>query len=616
MSTNEIVNFDSQKIIADVTTSLITEAIKSGWQRVKKFFKDLDAKDSIYYGNAYSDYLQNTYERNSKIKTLIYRRVPKDLYSFYECVGVQYKNTIIDTSNVTNLLKISNKLIITGTGGIGKSILLKHLFLNTIENTEYIPVLIELRKFNNIEPKDISLYNAIYQNLFDNGFKLEDEYYSYSLSEGGYVILLDGFDEVNREKVGKVSEEIKNFTGKYNDNRFVISSRPSDNFIGWNDFHEATACQLTKEQALSLIRKTEFDETVKNTFYNALDNELFEKYNSFASNPLLLTIMLLTFNNHASIPEKLNDFYEEAFATLFNMHDATKDCYVRDIRSSLGCEDFKMIFAYICFKSYFKGDFEFSEARLRDYIQQAKEKFNDRFFSVDDFQEDLTLSVCMLVKDGLNYRFTHRSFQEYFAAWYTCKLTDDVQSKLLTGWLSESSSCLTDEYIGMLFDLQTDKVNKIIFCPGIKTIKSIYEEHGFSCDLLRKMFDGITINRRYFKENGQTRKCYVASLYVKDRYLCNIMQLACRLNKYPFPRSPEFNTETEEILKKIVLSKHNSLPQTWTFDEIFPIIDPDQLLFCVQWFDRHLHFCFDIYEKYSENAALKKRKVSSIIDEL
>lgn len=185
MSTNEIVNFDSQKIIADVTTSLITEAIKSGWQRVKKFFKDLDAKDSIYYGNAYSDYLQNTYERNSKIKTLIYRRVPKDLYSFYECVGVQYKNTIIDTSNVTNLLKISNKLIITGTGGIGKSILLKHLFLNTIENTEYIPVLIELRKFNNIEPKDISLYNAIYQNLSDNGFKLEDEYYSYSLSEGG-----------------------------------------------------------------------------------------------------------------------------------------------------------------------------------------------------------------------------------------------------------------------------------------------------------------------------------------------------------------------------------------------------------------------------------------------
>lgn len=551
MSTNEIVNFDSQKIIADVTTSLITEAIKSGWQRVKKFFKDLDAKDSIYYGNAYSDYLQNTYERNSKIKTLIYRRVPKDLYSFYECVGVQYKNTIIDTSNVTNLLKISNKLIITGTGGIGKSILLKHLFLNTIENTEYIPVLIELRKFNNIEPKDISLYNAIYQKLSDNGFKLEDEYYSYSLSEGGYVILLDGFDEVNREKVGKVSEEIKNFTGKYNDNRFVISSRPSDNFIGWNDFHEATACQLTKEQALSLIRKTEFDETVKNTFYNALDNELFEKYNSFASNPLLLTIMLLTFNNHASIPEKLNDFYEEAFATLFNMHDATKDCYVRDIRSSLGCEDFKMIFAYICFKSYFKGDFEFSEARLRDYIQQAKEKFNDRFFSVDDFQEDLTLSVCMLVKDGLNYRFTHRSFQEYFAAWYTCKLTDDVQSKLLTGWLSESSSCLTDEYIGMLFDLQTDKVNKIIFCPGIKTIKSIYEEHGFSCDLLRKMFDGITINRRYFKENGQTRKCYVASLYVKDRYLCNIMQLACRLNKYPFPRSPEFNTETEEILKKL-----------------------------------------------------------------
>ena len=133
-------------------------------------------------------------------------------------------------------------------------------------------------------------------------------------------------------------------------------------------------------------------------------------------------VMLLTFQKHASIPERLNDFYDEAFVTLFNVHDATKDSYVRDIRSGLGCEDFKLVFSYICFKSYFNGEFQFSESRIRFYIQQAKEKF-DRFnFTVENFQEDLTQSVCMLVKEGGTYRFSHRSFQEYFAAWYTCKL--------------------------------------------------------------------------------------------------------------------------------------------------------------------------------------------------
>ena len=74
-----------------------------------------------------------------------------------------------------------------------------------------------------------------------------------------------------------------------------------------------SACALTKEQALNLIKKIDYSEPAKSTFYQELDNNLYDKYKSFASNPLLLTIMLLTFSNHASIPAKLNDFYEAAF---------------------------------------------------------------------------------------------------------------------------------------------------------------------------------------------------------------------------------------------------------------------------------------------------------------
>lgn len=608
-------SFDCQKIMCDVATSLIKDIAKSSWENVKKFLKDIDAKEAIRYGGAYYNYLQNVYEKNSKIKTLIYRRIPKDLYSFYVCMGVLYKNKIIETDRIENLLNISNKIIITGTGGIGKSILLKHLFLDTIVSGQNIPVLIELRKFNSLENKEISLYNAVYQNLCDNGFKLEDKYYSYSLEEGGYVILLDGFDEVNRDKAANISNEIIKFSGKYNKNKFIISSRPADLFIGWNDYHEMEVCALTKEQALSLIKKIEFDESVKDTFYEALDKELFEKYTSFASNPLLLTIMLLTFNNHASIPDKLNDFYEEAFSTLFNMHDATKDCYVRDIRSSLGCEDFKTVFSYICFKSYFKGDFEFSDISLRNYIQQAKDKFTGIFFTVDDFQEDLTLSVCMLVKDGLNYRFAHRSFQEYFAAWYTCKLTDDIQSKLLTGYLTESSSCMTDEYISMLYNLQADKVNKIVLCPGIKIIKSLYKEKGFTYDLIVNLFDGVVISKRSLVENGVKKDYLSMGVSIGNRYLCNIMMLVTKLNRCPSKKM--INEEEQEILQKIMATDNGSkLRHRCSFDNVLAIISQEELLCCLKWVDSRLQFCFDIYDKYSENSALKKRKVASIIDEL
>lgn len=601
-------NMDNNKILTDVTTTLIKDAISTGWDKVKKFFKDLDAQQAIQYNTAYTNYLANTYDKNGKIKTLIYRRVPKELYSFYECIGVECDGKIIDTSSITRLIEESNKIIITGTGGIGKSILFRHLFLNTVDTTAYIPVLIELRKFNAFDIKDISLYDAIYQSLCENGFRLEKEYFEASLKEGGYIILLDGFDEINRDKVSRVTSEVKSLSNKYNENKFLISSRPTDNFIGWNDFSEMIALPLTKEQALSLISKIEFDESVKTTFYNALKTSLFRRYESFASNPLLLTIMLLTFNNHASIPEKLNDFYEEAFSTLFNMHDATKDCYVRDIRSKLGCEDFKTIFAYICFKSYFAGEFEFSESRLRGYIQSAKEKFTSLQFSVDDFQEDLTLSVCMLIKDGLDYRFAHRSFQEYFAAWYTCKITDELQQKLLSSWLGESNAVVTDEYLSMLFNLQSEKVNKIILCPGIKKLKKIHDDKGFTIDLLEILFKGISINP--VSREGKTH--YSIALVIKDRYLCNVAQMTCRLNHYRYAQEDARDDALARQIKRKLPSREN----LWSFSEVTGIVSTEELLENLSWFEHQYQFCISILQQNADNKALQKKKVASIIDEL
>ena len=370
-------SIDSQQFLTNVATNIVEDSAKNAWNKIKKFFKDLDTKDSIRYKTAYEKYLINTKQKVSKIKTIIYRRAPKDLYSFYECIGVRYNGNTINTENINDILKVGNKIIVTGTGGVGKSILFKHLFLNTVAETEYIPVLIELRSFNIYDVKDISIYTAIYKCLVDNGFELSEEYFEYSLREGAYIIFFDGYDEVNRDKTEKITSEIKALSEKYGENKFFISSRPSEEFIGWNDFCEVETLKLNKQQALNLVKKLEFDEVVKDTFYKELDRTLYDKYESFASNPLLLNIMLLTFQKHASIPERLNDFYDEAFVTLFNVHDATKDSYVRDIRSGLGCEDFKLVFSYICFKSYFNGEFQFSESRIRFYIQQAKEKIVD-----------------------------------------------------------------------------------------------------------------------------------------------------------------------------------------------------------------------------------------------
>lgn len=598
-------DMDGKAIVTSVATDIVKSGITLGWEKIKTYFKDLDASADIEYRTAYEDYLKNTKDRYGKIKTIIYRRERKDLYSFYEATGISYAGQTLSSSNINNLLEIDSKILVTGTGGIGKSILFKHLFLNSMEVTNFIPVFIELRSLNTLENKELNISNLIFKTLVSNGFRLERKYFDDSLEQGAYIIFLDGFDEIHHDKKSSITEEIKVFCEMYASNQVFVSSRPSTEFIGWSDFSEFESLPLTKEQALSLINKIDFDETAKSIFSEELEKKLYEKYKSFASNPLLLTIMLLTFQKHASIPERLNDFYEEAFVTLFNVHDATKDSFVRDIRSGLSCEDFKLVFSYICFESYFKGEYEFSETRLHELINSAKEKFKDKFsFNVDDFQEDLVHSVCMLVKEGLEYRFSHRSFQEYFSAWYTCKLPDTTQEKLLDGWLRESSTIQTDSYFYMLFDLQSEKVNSIILKPVMENIISLYEKEGI-LSFLKTLFDKFSIKNQ--EENEQ----YHSALYIKDMYLCNGLRLLILLNKYQSDRKDFVSKEDYETFNSKI---GDGIPYM-TIDSGIELFGEEKFANMFSWLSNQVEFINNIYAT-TKNLKTKKRKVSSIIEEL
>lgn len=590
-------------VVTGVVTNLVEDGVRTFWDKVKKYFKDKDIKENIDLGISYEKYLNQTKQKYGMIKTILYSKIPQPLLSFYVCANLIHNNEKIDTELVTNVTKIGHKIIITGTGGLGKSTMFKYFFLNAIDATAYIPVMIELRSLNSQSAEDLSIRKAIYKALSDNGFYLEDEYFEYSLNQGGYLILLDGFDELNRENEYIIGESIKSFTDKYSNNHFILSSRPKEEFISWNDFIELESKPLNQEQAVTLISKLQVDENVKEKFIGALNIDLFDKYKSFAQNPLLLTIMFMTFQNHASMPEKLNEFYEQAFLVLFNMHDATKDFFKRDIRTNLGIEDFKLIFSYVCFKSYFSDVFEFSDFELNNYLTQAQKKFPQITFQVSDFQEDLTQSVCMLIKEGLIYHFSHRSFQEYFAAIYTCKLTDDVQLKLLTARIKESSSVLSDDFFKMLFDLQSEKVNKIILLPGVKLLQECYKKFGFSMELLTELFSGIN-----FHKVGGT------SLHIKNDYVCRTCLLATNLNHLPINKMDD-DDKDKAILKKIQKKENFSYPMYFEFDELRKYLSDDEILHSVRWYKTHIDALFQFLKKY-DTGAMSKRKVQSILEEL
>lgn len=606
-------NLDVNKISAEVITDLAKTTARTLYQKARDYVTDIQKKEEIDFGYAYENYLKYAKTTHEKMKTLLYRHAAKDIYSFYECVGLNRNEDIIDTADINNVLKIGNKIIVTGTGGSGKSVMMKHFFLNILETTHYVPVLIELRGLNEYDEKGINLEEYIYEVMGTLKFKIERKYFEYSLETGCYVILLDGFDEVKNEISNSVTNQIVAMSKKYPENHYILSSRPLEEFMGWNQFEELHAMPLSKEQALSLINKIEYDQIIKDKFYKELDEYLYEKYETFASNPLLLTIMLLTFESRASIPDKLNDFFEQAFTTLFHTHDATKGGYKRDIRSKLGYEDFKAVFSYFCFKSFFNSDYKFSENKALEYIGAAKQKrIIDTYFNSMDYLKDLTNSVCMLIHEGLEFRFSHRSFQEYFAALYTVQLSDSQQKRFLKLWLQDNSYRSTSNYLDMLYELQPLRFVKNIISPAIRELQEKFKKNNESEEwLIGYLYEDVGI-RKY--TNGEKR-CAVT---IKNFYYHDMIIRACSIselyNNSKQERMQRNKMREEKLIKILEEEYHASKPAR--FEDIIRRGYTKEMLEVLYWVIERYKFAVNYVDMVDKDPLAKKKRFSSMLEEL
>lgn len=443
----------TEKMLEEVASKSIGKMCS----KVGDFAKDQAKKIQIDYDGAFKAYLKRAYEKYHKIKTLIYKTEPKELYSFFVCNSITFDKRIVDATDINNLLDISNFIILQGTGGIGKSTLMKHFFVNTLHETDLIPLFIELRDINTF---DGSIIEFAYNSICRLGFTLEQKYFEYALKTGCFAIFLDGYDEVSAEKADRAFKEIDELCDLYCNNYFLISSRPNQSFIEFQRFSVMDVAPLNKDQALELIRKLDFDSEVKERFLVALDENLYERHSSFASNPLLLTIMLLTYDNYAEIPQKLHIFYDNAFETLYSKHDATKAGFRREMKCKLPYDTFKYVFSEFCFRTYIENQYDFSYEQMKEKLQKVMER--GETFNVENYIWDLCNSICVICKDGLSYRFTHRSFQEYFTAYYLKECSDEQQQKICMVLLNRGNRVLHDRVIDMLQDMVPERFEKNI----------------------------------------------------------------------------------------------------------------------------------------------------------
>ena len=431
------------------------------------------------FESAFQRYSDMTMRRCSFVRTLYSTQEPIELEDIYVPPGFMIQqehfprsDKRIDENDLIYKFAQCERLIVKGNGGCGKTVFLKKLWLSRFKNPSgRLPILVELRRLNEMQNPDLF---ALCRNELQADIVFKDIAFEELCRIGRFEFILDGFDEIVKEKRNEITRQILDIAERFPKCPILVSGREDDRFISWGPFVTYSVAPLTKKEAVQLIRKVPFEREIKNKFCALIEDSYYDKHRSFLSNPLLAVMMMMTYRRNGSVSDKVTQFYNDAFQTLLSWHDGTKEAFVRE--RALGRDSIRPVFSTFCLISYYDQIFEFSEDLVRTYIKKAL-KYHRMEDNLDDVLRDFCETVNLLQKDGLYYVFVHRSFQEYFAA--ECAM--QVVSGSAREFLEDFAMRKRDSTFSMCYEIHPELVYDFYLVSRI----SKYEESEF-CHELRK----------------------------------------------------------------------------------------------------------------------------------
>lgn len=482
-------------------------------------------------------YMEKAYDKYSKMKTLLYRDDPRPFYDFYVCNGILERvrerrgrlsymkpSGYVQEFNAVTLTEKYKFSIITGTGGLGKSMMMRHLFLSAIENystLEKLPLFIPLKDYT-LAQRDLVAY--IYEKFSILASGVTEEELVQVLVSGKCLLLFDGLDEINSAYRNDFERKLEVFGDKYSDCCFVISSRPYSDFISLSRYKVLELQLFTKKQAVKLIEKLDFRQDlpgIKEKFLEQLKGKLFEEHRDFTANPLLLTIMLMTFEQIAEIPDKMHIFYQEAYLALAKRHDASKGAYKREMLTGLSTDRFRDIFEEFCARTYKEELFEMQDQDIKRHFEATvahSRYLEEKDIPVGAFINDATIGLCLLYYENSCYNFTHRSFQEYFCACFFARQKDRGIEKIGEFFETRGARAHSDKTFAMMYDMEPGKVEEFIFIPYIKRLLMECREKEGYLTFLEKIYPTINYFEGdvvYDEDIENVRNSFLYSFIVK-----------------------------------------------------------------------------------------------------
>lgn len=404
-------------VASPLAKSLVETFITPKIQKLQKKWERKNALIDATFSDTFQEYLARVYERNAVLNTLAFRKrkvLLADVYQPLTIVDSESEQESLIEGFEESLFSQSAKILITDTAGMGKSTIVKRLLTTCIEENLGIPILIELRRLSSIK----GLVDEILEQINPINDSIDKQLILDLINRGDFIFFLDGFDEIPIDERNEVSKGIQTFISKANSNRFLLTSRPEDSLSSYGDFSKYEIKPLKKEEAFELIKKYDLGNIADTLIQKILEPENFSNIEEYLATPLLVSLLFTAFEFKQQIPFKKHIFYRQVYDALFESHDLSKgESYSRLKHCGLSIDEFHRVLrtlGYFCFLQ--DNKIEFTRDQLLQIVNKSVSFCSDLKVNPSDFIKDIVTNVPLFTIDGIYFRWSHKSLQEYFTA--------------------------------------------------------------------------------------------------------------------------------------------------------------------------------------------------------
>jgi NACHT domain/Pentapeptide repeats (8 copies) len=322
-----------------------------------------------------------------------------------------------------------DKLMILGKPGAGKTTFLKWLALQCNGGgvlEDRVPFFITLKEFAESEGQS-DLLGFMAKQLTACGVKNAEVEGAKILHAGRAIVLLDGLDEVREDDHDRVLETIRQTVEKFDASKFVITCRIAAREYIFDQFTEVEVADFKDDQIADFSRKwfQQADPIKAEQFPTEL--QALPGLQELATNPLLLTLLCLVFEENASFPANRSELYKEGLDTLLKKWDAKRNIRREEVYKQLSLQRKEDLLSQIAYKAFEQNDYffkqRFVEEQIQEYISNLPNASNNAE-TLELNSEGVLNSIAaqhgLLVERARGiYSFSHLTFQEYFTArWF------------------------------------------------------------------------------------------------------------------------------------------------------------------------------------------------------